>query len=155
MAVSHSILPSVLFYLLPSSSLSTSSSTYSTTTSPPLRNTSLYPACMEDTDCENDRRCFQYMCYPWQARKNILVDHQLIPTDPLPRPQQGSGGVASAKTAPLFCQRKAATIGKSVKEEIDAIFAALLLELSVLYSLSLFNLVHTLLVRNGNHTIFS
>jgi len=67
MAVSHSILPSVLFYLLPSSSLSTSSLTYSTTTSPPLRNTSLYPACMEDTDCENDRRCFQYMCYPWQT----------------------------------------------------------------------------------------
>jgi len=67
MAVSHSILPSVLFYLLPSSSLSTSSSTYSTTPSPPLRNTSLYPACMEDTDCENDRRCFQYMCYPWQT----------------------------------------------------------------------------------------
>ena len=46
--------------------------------------------------------------------KHLIVNHQLILTPP--RPQQGSGGVASAKTAPLFCQRKVATIGESVKE---------------------------------------
>jgi len=56
---SHTLLPSILLYLLPSSSVSTSP--------PPLRNTSLYPACIEDTDCANNWRCFQYMCYPGQT----------------------------------------------------------------------------------------
>ena len=61
---SHTLLPSILLYLLPTSSVSSS---LSTSPPPPLRNTSMYPACVEDNDCANDRRCFQYMCYPWQV----------------------------------------------------------------------------------------
>jgi len=34
---------------------------------PPLRNTSLYPVCTGDEDCDGDKKCFQYMCYPWQT----------------------------------------------------------------------------------------
>jgi len=64
MATSHTLLLSILLYLLPPSSSSTS---LSTSPPPPLRNTSMYEACTEDNDCANDRRCFQYMCYPWQT----------------------------------------------------------------------------------------
>lgn len=52
---------------------SPSSSSYSLSTSSQyvepmsLRNISMYPVCIEDSDCENDRRCFQYMCYPWKT----------------------------------------------------------------------------------------
>ena len=62
---SHLLLPlPLLLSLLPSSSSSPPSSSPSP---PPLRNTSVYPVCVEDGDCEHSRRCFQYMCYPWQV----------------------------------------------------------------------------------------
>lgn len=57
----------LLLYLLPTSFVSSSVSVSTTSPPPSLRNTSTYPACVEDNDCANDRRCFQYMCYPWQT----------------------------------------------------------------------------------------
>ena len=31
-----------------------------------LRNISLYPVCAQNSDCEGEQACFQYMCYPWK-----------------------------------------------------------------------------------------
>jgi len=31
-----------------------------------LRNISVYPVCAQDSDCVDERACFQYMCYPWK-----------------------------------------------------------------------------------------
>ena len=119
MASSHTVLlPSILLYLLPPSS-SSSSTSLSTSPPPPLRNTSTYPACIEDNDCANDRRCFQYMCYPWQVGQlkqhkyqecHHDHDHHNYHFDD--RPQLVSGGAASEKTVLLFSQRRAAIIGK-------------------------------------------
>ena len=72
----------LLLTLLPSSSSSFSSLPPSPTPSspPPLRNTSLYPVCTGDDDCDGDKKCFQYMCYPWQvmSRKwNMRLDSEI------------------------------------------------------------------------------
>jgi len=32
-----------------------------------LRDLSLYPACVEDSECGQGRACFQYMCLPWAS----------------------------------------------------------------------------------------
>ena len=34
-----------------------------------LRNITAFPACVSDSDCQNDFKCFQYMCYPWNQKK--------------------------------------------------------------------------------------
>lgn len=57
--------------LLASSLVLTSSlsSPYTSLTSPypSLRNISLYPPCARDSDCTEEHKCMQYMCYPWKT----------------------------------------------------------------------------------------
>ena len=107
---SHTLLPSILLYLLPSSSVSTSP--------PPLRNTSLYPACIEDTDCANNWRCFQYMCYPGQVGKPTRLS-KTFPQQPPIRPTLGSAGVADEKTVLLLPQKRAAITGMIIISQYD------------------------------------
>ena len=55
--------------LLASSLVLTSSlsSPYISPTSASLRNISLYPPCALDSDCTDEHKCMQYMCYPWKT----------------------------------------------------------------------------------------
>lgn len=34
-----------------------------------LRNITTFPACISDTDCQPDFKCFQYMCFPWSSHR--------------------------------------------------------------------------------------
>ena len=45
----------------------TSLTSSSSSASPSLRNISLYPPCALDSDCTDEHKCMQYMCYPWKT----------------------------------------------------------------------------------------
>ena len=49
-----------------------------TTVAPPrreLRNISAFPVCIADNDCQDDFKCFQYMCYPWNRCRECSHKH--------------------------------------------------------------------------------